>query len=123
MKGTIFVVEKDPSLLELLTLLLEEKGLRVLTASPFEDTLSAILKARPDVIILDVIRVTEEGTALCVQLNQQEATKDIPVIVLSTHPKAAQVKDVCADEVILKPFDIDELFEAVNQQLNLAASD
>ena len=123
MKGTIFVVEKDPSLLELLTLILEEKGLSVLTASPFEDPLSAILQARPDVIILDVIRVTEEGTALCVELKQQEATKDIPVVVLSTHPRAAQVKDVCADEVILKPFDIDELFEAVSQQLNLAASD
>ena len=51
------------------------------------------------------------------QIKEAEGTKHIPVIVLSTHPQIHKVKDVCADEIVEKPFDIDGLLEALEEQL------
>ncbi len=71
----------------------------------------------PDLILLDVIHVTPEGTDLCRKLKALDSIKHIPVIVLSTHNKAIQTKKICADEVIPKPFDIDILLQVVENHL------
>ncbi|HEY0176351.1 MAG TPA: hypothetical protein VGC08_08230, partial [Pedobacter sp.] len=60
---------------------------------------------------------TPEGTAICESIKAAEDTSHIPVIVLSTHPKAEVVKEVCADEVVHKPFDISFLIDVIGQQL------
>lgn len=72
---------------------------------------------QPDAILLDVISPTAEGTALCKAIKSAEDTSRIPVIVLSTHPRAEVVKEICADEVVPKPFDITFLISVVEQQL------
>ena len=68
--------------------------------------------------LLDVVRVTVEGTELCRQIKAAEGTTHIPLIVLSTHPQIDKVKQVCADEIVKKPFDIDLLLAVLKDQIH-----
>jgi response regulator RpfG family c-di-GMP phosphodiesterase len=66
------------------------------------------------------IHPTAEGTAVCEAIKATDDTSNIPVIVLSTHPKAEIVKEICADEVVNKPFDVSFLISVIEQQLMIA---
>jgi DNA-binding response OmpR family regulator len=116
MSRTIVVIEKDENILEIVSIVLTSQGFVVKGLKSEHDAVQTILDLNPCAIILDIIKVTEDGTELCRLIRNTEEIKDIPIIVLSTHPNAASVKDVCADEVVFKPFDIDELVAAVEKQ-------
>lgn len=119
MKKRILVVENDPNILEIIAIVLSEEGYEVNSLSSGDGIFGYIKQFKPDVILLDVIRTTDEGTALCRAIKAAEGSAHIPVIVLSTHPKAKQTKEICADEVVPKPFDLMDLVAAVEQQLQL----
>ncbi|MDB5012164.1 MAG: hypothetical protein JWQ25_366, partial [Daejeonella sp.] len=72
----------------------------------------------PQVILFDIIVPGVEDSDICRLIKITEKTKHVPVIVLSTNPKVtATIKDVCADEVISKPFDMEELLEVIENQI------
>ncbi|WP_207532670.1 response regulator transcription factor [Desertivirga arenae] len=109
--------EKNQEILEAVTYILTEEGYKVNGFTSEKLFLDGAAEEKPDLILLDVIQITLEGTELCRQLKILEDIKHIPVIVLSTHTKANEVKQICADEVIQKPFDIDNLLEVVENHL------
>jgi DNA-binding response OmpR family regulator len=117
MKKTIIVVEKDEGILEIVNLILIDRGFTVEGLRSETGAIEAILTLKPCAIILDIVAITTAGTELCRLIRAHPEIKHIPIIVLSTHPKAADVKGVCADDVISKPFDIDELIACVERQL------
>lgn len=120
MKKKILVLEKNKDILELIAVILTEEGYELDLISSENDMFEHIKDFVPDAILLDVIHPTAEGTALCEAIKAGKDTSHIPVIVLSTHPKAEVVKEVCADEVVNKPFDIAYLISVVEQQLMIA---
>jgi DNA-binding response OmpR family regulator len=117
MNRTVLVIDKDESIREIVSIILTEQGFTVRALENELNALQMILEVMPCAIILDIIKVTEDGTELCRLIKQHELIREIPVIILSTHPKAASVKEICADEVVPKPFDIDQLIEALKNQL------
>lgn len=120
MKKKILVLEKNKDILELIEIVLTDEGYEVDLISSDQEVFSHIKDFHPDAILLDIIRPTPEGTAICESIKAAEDTSHIPVIVLSTHPKAEVVKEICADEVVHKPFDIDFLVQVIGQQLMIA---
>lgn len=121
MKKRILVVENDRDILEMIALLLDEEGYETSLYSNERYILEHIVDFKPDAILLDIIKPTVEGTELCRQIKEAEQTGHIPVIVLSTHPQIQKVKEVCADEVVPKPFDVDALLEILATQLKSAS--
>jgi len=121
MKKRILVVENNKDILELISLVLEQADYDTLATSTEKNIFDLIKVFKPDAILLDVVKVTEEGTELCRQIKAAEGTKQIPVIVLSTHPKIEKVRDICADDIVEKPFDIDDLLETLADQLKSAS--
>ena len=117
MKKKILVLEKNKDILDLIEIILTEHGYAVDLISSDQEVFNHIKEFHPDAILLDIIHPTPEGTAICKSIKAAEDTSHIPVIVLSTHPKAEIVKDICADEVIHKPFDIELLVTIIEQQL------
>jgi len=117
MKKKILVFEKNKDILDMLGIILNEEGYSVDLIADEKEVNQHINDFHPDAILLDVITPTAEGTALCKAIKSAEDTSRIPVIVLSTHPRAAVVKEICADEVIPKPFDISFLIFVIEQQL------
>jgi len=121
MKKRILVVENNRDILELISFVLTEAGYELSLFSTEKDIFKHIIDFQPDVILLDIIKPTIEGTELCRQLKEADHTTHIPVIALSTHPQIQKVKEICADEIVEKPFDIDGLLETLEDTLRAAS--
>lgn len=117
MKKKILVVENDTDILNIISHILIEEGFHPILCPTEINIFDIITENSPDIILLDVIKPTNQGTELCRAIKAAETTRHIPVIVLSTHSKIDEVKEICADEVIKKPFDISFLVNVVKQQL------
>ncbi|EOR96565.1 response regulator receiver protein [Arcticibacter svalbardensis MN12-7] len=120
MKKKILVVENDQDIREILTVILTEEGYEIITFKSTEIISEHIIAYKPDAILLDIIRPTDEGTELCRQIKAAETTKHIPVIVMSTYTKTEVLEEICADKVIAKPFDIDVLVNVIQNKLKAA---
>lgn len=119
MRKKVLLVENDSNIREIITVILTEEGYEISSLCSGAGLFDLITIFEPDVILLDVIRTTLEGTALCRAIKAAEGTAHIPVIVLSTHPKAEVTKEICADDVVSKPFDLKDVVTAVNRQFQL----
>lgn len=117
MKKKILVFEKNKDILDMIEIVLKDEGYLVALTSSDTEVKQQIEVFQPDAILLDVINPTAEGTALCEAIKSAEDTSHIPVIVLSTHPRLEVIKEICADEVVAKPFDINFLITVIEQQL------
>jgi DNA-binding response OmpR family regulator len=118
MEKRILVIENDKGIRELISTLLAEAGYLVYLIGTEDDAFEEIKNFKPDAILLDVVQSTEKGTELCRAIKENENTGHIPVIVLSTNVQVTEtIKEVCADEVMPKPFDVDELMNAIKTQL------
>ncbi|MCL4266497.1 MAG: response regulator [Anaerolineae bacterium] len=83
MKPTIMVVDDEPHIRDMLTLLLEMHGFAVSTAIDGADAWEKITQCPPDVIILDVMMPVMDGITLCQKLRAHPETTPLPVIMLS----------------------------------------
>jgi DNA-binding response OmpR family regulator len=90
-KKTIFVVEDEPDILELITVNLEKSGFMV---SKFEGAgpMLAMLKKRlPDAIILDLMLPDYDGLEVCKTLKKNEPYSQIPIIMVTAKTEEVDV--------------------------------
>ncbi len=114
MSKKILVVDDDISILDAVSLILEENGYEVETAFKGDEAYQKALSFNPDVIVLDVLLSGKDGREICKNLKLDEKTKKIPVIMVSAHPGASEsTKEVGADFFLAKPFMPDDLLSAV----------
>ena len=115
--GAVLVIEDDHDIRTEVAELLAEAGYRVLTAADGKEGLDRLSDASDcSLILLDLMMPKLDGWAFRArQLASPELAK-IPVVVLSG---AGNVKHVTralrADEVIEKPFGVDELLAVVER--------
>ena len=79
----ILIVEDDKFLRELITQKVGAEGYEVVSAADGEAGLKAAGEEKPNLILLDLILPTMDGFEVLRRLKDQEATKNIPVIILS----------------------------------------
>jgi CheY-like chemotaxis protein len=112
----ILVVDDDRDLRELLAAVLSSAGYEVLTAENGAAALSILRTVLPDLIILDLMMPVMNGWQF---REAQTALPDyarIPVICLSGHHAARhQASALGISACVLKPFEIDNLFEVVSR--------
>lgn len=116
----VVIIEKDRDILEVVSYILIDAGYAV-SSFGIEVTLENIIKENPNLILLDVINISKEGTALCESIKNHVKLRNVPIVALSTHLKPQLIKETCADEVMKKPFDIDELLQIVDQHIEAPA--
>lgn len=80
---TVLVVEDDKFLRELIEEKLRIEGFQVVVAIDGEVAFQKASEARPSVVLLDLVLPTANGFEVLKKLKQEEATKKIPVIILS----------------------------------------
>ncbi|WP_407430135.1 two-component system response regulator [Arcticibacter sp.] len=117
MTKKVVIIEKDRDILEVVSYILIDAGYSVSPFGTEEVTLEHIIKEKPNLILLDVINISEEGTALCQAIKKNYRLANVPIVALSTHLKPQLIKETCADEVMKKPFDIDELLQIVEDHI------
>ena len=122
---TLLVVDDDESVLRMVTMVLQTRRYRVLTARTGREALARVKEAMPDIVILDGMLPEVNGFEICRQIKTSDRFRHIPVIMMSAvHTGwrfAADVKErYGADDYIEKPFDPSELLRRVETLLNRA---
>jgi len=119
---SILLVDDNPTNLQVLFQTLEGVGCKLLIAKNGNGALTIAGKARPDLILLDIMMPDIDGYEVCRQLKADPATADIPVIFLSalgeTEDKVKGLQ-LGAVDYITKPFQPDEVIARVNTHLTI----
>lgn len=112
----ILVVEDDPQVARLISLVLQRSGYDSLVVADGQSALERARAARPAMIFADLTIRGMGGDALCSALKSAADTKDIPYIVLSGDRDIAEKARQCgADDYMGKPFEFDDLIRLVNK--------
>ena len=83
-KKKIVMIDDEPDLCLLVKESLEETGVfEVLTAVHAQEGENLIRQEKPDLILLDNIMPTKKGSEIVKDLKKDEATKNIPIIMVS----------------------------------------
>lgn len=124
MTKKILVVDDDASILDAVSLILEEAGYSVQTVFKGDETYKRIAAFRPHLILLDVLMSGNDGRHICRNLKADAHTRHIPIVMISAHPTAKEGALECgADDFLAKPFEIDDLLFIVEKHLNRSSSD
>ena len=114
------VIDDDPDARELLTTLLEARGLLVRAAGSVREGLAALEREIPDIILSDLAMADEDGRHLIRSVRERPARSGglVPAIAVTAHarPKDATEALLAGFQVHLsKPVDPLELFSAVER--------
>jgi DNA-binding response OmpR family regulator len=82
-RGRVLLVDDDPDLLDLSSLVLSRAGFSVHEAGNASECLDSIHAERPDLILLDINLPDLNGLDLCRRIKADPATANIPVVHLS----------------------------------------
>lgn len=120
MAKKIMAIDDEPEMLNLVKFTLERGGFEVATCDNGRQAWDAIIAFKPDLLILDVMLPGIDGYSLQVKLAQESATKDMPIIVLTSLEPAKTLFQKFPQVVgfMTKPFKTEELLE--NVQIALA---
>ena len=111
----VLVVDDDPDLAALCSLLLESEGYDTDIARNGCDAYKAISNDHVDVVLLDAMMPILDGLTVCHMIKKDPHLKDLPVIVMSASRRLCDEARGKADAVISKPFDLDHLVDTVHQ--------
>jgi DNA-binding response OmpR family regulator len=116
----VLVVDDDPVILRLLELNFAIEGYDVLSAPDAATALSLARSGRPDVIVSDVMMPSTSGLDLLAALRDGEATRSIPVVLVSARAQLEDVRaglDAGAADYVTKPFEALDLLDRVSALL------
>ena len=117
----VLVVDDSLSVRKVVEKALEGRGMQVLSAASGAEALERIERDRPDVVICDVILPDKDGYQICQFVRKHPSLSTTPVMLISgvdngtVQARAAEVK---SDEVMFKPFGVDELVRRIDGLLN-----
>ncbi|MHB1680731.1 MAG: response regulator [bacterium] len=115
---TILIVEDSIVVIKLLSLSFAKEGFKVMTAGDGFEALEIAIKNDIDLIITDLNMPQMDGITLLKNLKENEDTKNIPVILMSSmEPKKEELKSSYA--FLQKPFKESDLLKISKKALNI----
>ncbi|PIE65395.1 MAG: two-component system response regulator [Desulfobacterales bacterium] len=119
---TIMIVDDIPENLMILSSLLKHKGYHTVAFPDGEMALSAALRRKPDLVLLDINMPHMNGFEVCDTFKRDAELTDIPIIFISaldsTDDKVRALNHGGVD-YITKPFQSEEVYARVNTHLQL----
>ena len=115
--ATILLVDDDPKIRDLLRLYVEREGHRALFAADGEAAVETALRARPDLVLLDVMLPGLDGFEVCRRIRDTSA---VPIVLLTARSGEGNTViglDMGADDYVVKPFSPRELMARVRALL------
>ncbi len=116
----ILVVEDEAAIREMVALALQAAEFQVLEAANGDEALIHITERSPDLIVLDWMLPGQSGIDLARRLRRDEATLDIPIIILTARVEEVdkiQGLEAGADDYVTKPFSPRELIARIKALL------
>lgn len=112
----ILVVEDDPQVARLISLVLQRNGHESQIVADGDSALDRAKETKPSMIFADLTIKGMDGETLCSALKARPETRDIPYVIVSGDRDIAEKARVCgADDYMGKPFEFDDLIRLVNK--------
>ncbi len=118
-KKRILIVDDEPNVRAAVTRMLGDEY-TILEAADGQGAVSIARGQRPDLIFMDIMMPEPNGYASCILIKQDEATKGIPVVMLTAighNPHREFAEAMGADGYITKPFTREILLEMLKRLL------
>lgn len=120
---TVLIVDDEAPIREMIAVALEMADYDYLEASDALEAHALIVDKQPDLVLLDWMLPGTSGVELARRLKREEATADIPIIMLTAkveEDNKIQGLEVGADDYITKPFSPRELVARLKAVLRRA---
>ena len=117
----VICIEDDSAMIDLVTLILKNRGFEVLGATSGSQGLELISTQKPDLVLLDLMMPEMDGWDVYQRMKADEHMRSIPVIVVTA--KAQNIDKVLGlniakvQDYITKPFSPSELLKSINRVL------
>ena len=118
--ATIFIVDDDQAIGEMLSLVLENEGFRTVTCMDGLRAVEMFPTVKPDLILLDVMLPGLDGTEVARRIR---AVSDVPIIMLTAKSDTLDVVaglEAGADDYVPKPFKVAELLARIRARFRIA---
>ena len=118
--ATIFIVDDDQAIGEMLSLVLENEGFQTVTCLDGLRAVEMFTIVKPDLILLDVMLPGLDGTEVARRIR---ATSNVPIIMLTAKSDTLDVVaglEAGADDYVPKPFKVAELLARIRARFRIA---
>ena len=122
---SVLVVDDVPLNILLIKKMLSQYTFEIRTANGGQAALDAIAQKKPDLLLLDLMMPGIDGFEVIKRLRADEATKDLPIIILSALNSEQDISkgfQLGANDFINKPIIMEKLLSSVTTQINLQAA-
>ena len=119
-RASILVVEDDPAMARMLVDALELADYRVWHAADGQEARAHLERARPDLILLDLLLPDIDGLVLCSLL---KSLAEVPIVICSASSRRSDPilsLKLGADDFVRKPFELDDLLARIEAVLRRA---
>jgi len=113
---TVMVVDDSITIRKVTSRMLERNGYRVVTARDGIEALNALRNHHPAVILLDLEMPRMDGFELAERLRQNEETRDLPLVVISSrtgHKHRERARSLGVNEFFGKPYQEQKLLQTL----------
>lgn len=120
-RDIVLVADDDPTFLRLVYLFLEGEPIEIVVAQDGATAIELALGSAPDLILLDMLMPGMSGIDACRRLQEEQATWDVPVILMTALRDASTrmaAFEAGAADYITKPIEKVELLARVRTQLS-----
>jgi two-component system, OmpR family, response regulator MtrA len=117
MRSRVLVVDDDPALAEMLTIVLRGEGFDAAVVRDGSKALAAFREVHPDLILLDLMLPGMSGLEVCKEIRLESG---IPIIMLTAKTDTVDVVlglEAGADDYVVKPFKAKELTARIRARL------
>jgi two-component system, OmpR family, response regulator MtrA len=123
MKARVLVVDDDPALAEMLTIVLRGEGFDTAVVAEGNRALPALRELRPDLVLLDLMLPGINGIDVCKAIR---AESGVPIVMLTAKSDTVDIVlglESGADDYVVKPFKPKELVARVRARLRRTDSE
>ncbi len=115
----VLVIDDDLAILEVIKIILEDKGYEVNIISDSTRVMSYFDSVMPNLVLLDFWMSGLNGRKVAALIKGRENGKRIPLIMISANHEVEKIsEEVGADGFLAKPFDIDDLVNTVEKYIS-----
>ena len=117
MKSRVLVVDDDPALAEMLTIVLRGEGFDTAVVGDGTRALPAVRELRPDVVLLDLMLPGMNGIDVCRAIRTESG---VPIVMLTAKSDTVDIVlglESGADDYVVKPFKPKELIARIRARV------
>lgn len=118
----VAIIEDDICNQQYLGMVIDRMECKSVKINNFSSVIEDLKREKPHIVLLDIkLSETVSGIDVARSMKQNEVLKEIPIIVVSAFALGDEIREIKAktlcDDYVVKPFSIDRITDAINEQL------